>query len=461
MVLVVVVVVLPIWGISQSAGGVVALAAVLIGVCGMYLRAESHRFGGVTLTSCFVTISGFVFGSRAIYIALNDDFSIMNGFGLPGSHAIVIDAMAYVTICMVAYIMGAMALCGKVLRSQRLQLVAVSRKMAALNLTPLYLYGQIGLTVLLLPYGLGAVRSAIYETSDSAYIYLLPTLAHGFDLYFFTHIFSRWWGNRTAGGSVAVLVWFGLTIFHAYLLSNMSPFRGYYLAGLAACAIAFLLIIRHRVSWWFLVGIFAIYPLFKSLGSARAMTNSEMIAEVVLQPTQAYTSDGLKQAFGQYTDLNMLDTLTASLAWEHNRRPYLLSFFYPLVHWIPRSWWKSKPTGGVLADLGYVYSSELKREVPYSPGIIGFLNDDGGKIYMIGAMFLLGIFMRGWELFVLRLQTYEMQIAIWAALFFAALVTVRFLPYQIFYQFLIFIGPCWVCDRFMLKRAVQKRIIAE
>jgi hypothetical protein len=443
-----------IWPFFESEGAVLSLAFILIGLSVWYVAGEAKRFSGLTFTSCFVGTTAFVFGARGIYIALNNDFSITDMLGLQRSYALIVDTMAYVVLGSLAYI------CGARLFTRKAQAAYNARKQygaytaAAVDISSVFIYAQVLLTIILYPVSTQGYRSALYETSDSAYIYLLPTMIHGFDLYFFTHVLARWWQRRNPLALIPVGICGALICVHAYMMSNMSPFRSYYLVGIFVCGVVLLLVTRRKISVWIFVALLVFYPIFKALGTDRTLSNEEMLTEVVLKPFQAYSSEGFHTAFGQATDLNMLDTFAASLNWEHAYRGYILSYLYPLVHWIPRQWWPSKPVGGVLSDTNYVYVASIGREIPYSPGIIGFFNDDGGKIYMLAMMFALGVFMRYWEIFSLRMLSFEMHSAIWATLLLSAIVTVRYLPYQIFYQFLVFFVPCWICDQFIAKRQV-------
>lgn len=435
----------------------VGLAFLLIATSTWYIVIESRVFNGLTFTSCFVGISAFVFGFRALYIGFNDDFSIISTLGLVRSQSVIIGSMRYVICGMVAYLAGACSMTNKAIRERNIRGRRFLSDMAAIDLGAVFIYAQIALTVILAAFsGVGA-RSSLYESYDSAYIYLLPTLVHGFDLYFFTHILVQWWRSRNPLNAVLLGLCGAIIFVHAYLLSYLSSFRSYYLVGLLVCTISVVIVTRKKIGAWVLLAVVAIYPMFKAIGIDRDLSARDLLSEVVMRPIDAYSGHGIEVALGEATDLNMLDTFAASLNWQHSYRGYVLSYLYPFVHWVPRSWWPSKPTNGVLSDTGYVYVAELAREIPYSPGLIGFFNDDGGKVYMIGMMFVLGVFMRYWEIFAMRQKGQEMYTVIWAALLLSSIVSVRYLPYQIFYQFLTLFLPCWLCNCFVPKRKVAEQ----
>ena len=445
-------VLLPAWKLLSADLSVFVLAFVIT-TLGIWHAYDDHKtFKGLTFSSTFTLVSAFVFGARAFYIYFNDDFTILDLLSLPKQMSIVSDAMGCATLGLWAFVLGARMLRRRALNGLRSVEGRIAGLQTSINLSPVYFYAQAGVSFLLLPLALLGDRGMLLDGSNSAYVYLLPTLAHGFDLYFFTHASLKW---QERGGvlNFGFLVISGLfVISHAYLLSNLSPFRGYFLVGLLACGISFLRIYIKRVGIWVGIFLFAIYPIFKAIGTDRTLSNKELIQDIVLNPAAAYSGDGIEAAFGAATDINMLDTLAASLNWDHRFRGYIFSYIYPFVHWIPRAWWPSKPAYGVLSDGGYLWSERLERDIPYSPGIIGFFNDDGGRVYMIIMMFVLGAFIRWWEIVASRVRRLELRHAIWASFFLCAIVSVRYLPYQIFYQFWVFFIPCWLCDRFSVKR---------
>ncbi len=419
--------------------GASVLTGLLIAMSVWFVRHDARAFGGVTFASCFVAVSCFVFAARAIYVIANNDYSIILRLGLPVPVGInhFVDALAWVVSGLGCFIFGAL------FNEQRAAHAAWHRSVQGFlprgrDLTLVFLLLQVAAAAALAPLGLSGRRIALTNTSDNAYIYLLPTLVHGFNLYAYVYVARRVRERPSEIGIFLLLVSFAIVLVDAFFLYNMSNFRGFYTVGVFTVVLATFLIFRGKISVWLLVALFAIYPFFKTLGSDRSLSNEQVIEEVILKPGDSYTKEGMDRAFGYASDINMLDTLIASLNWRHRWRPYFFSYVYPLVHWVPRKVWPGKPRGGVLADVSYTYG------IPYSPGIIGFINDDGGKLYMLLVMGLLGWFMRLWQLWTERLRTYELRIVTWSAFFLTALVTVRYLPYQSFYGFMIFFVPALV-----------------
>ena len=434
--------------IEQSASSTAMLAIVTIGLGGWFTISDALKFGDLTLTACFLAFFAFIYAARAIYISSTNDFSLIARMGLEASYSSISGAMAYVVFGILAYIAGTFTLLPRAMRARqgRMNLESFSNIAYGIDHSWNFVVFQLIFCVLLAPLGLSANKGEIYGISSSAYVYLLPTIVHGFDLYFFIYMMSRLRRTSDIVTFQALIVCTALLLFHAYTLSNMTIFRGFYLVGIFCCGVAALVIRYKRISLCFIVVMIAIYPLFKTLGQDRELTNKEVLATKVMRPQDSYTKEGMEVAFGEATDINMLDTFAASLKWESSHHPYFLSYAYVFVHWIPRGVWPAKPESGILSDMRYTCGA------PYSPGIIGMFNDDGGKMFMIFMMFVLGVFIRWCEIRSNLCRSYEMQVSMYSALLLSALVCTRYLPYQTFYGFLTFYLPCLACDLFLQRK---------
>jgi hypothetical protein len=437
----------PLWFFTNSAHASITVCICIAVVSAWYVDYNAKIYGGLTFSSCFVAVSAFVFVARGIYVSLYNDFGVLTSLAQPPFHHLITDALVYVLYGTLAFIGGALLLERKTVaeRDKSRALPRISLSLSTPNFSLIFLGIQAAFVFVLLPYGAANSRDSLVNESENAYIYLLPTLIHGFNLYIFSYLVSRWIGKR---GSISLLMLSLsclLLLVHAYCMYNMSNFRSFYLVGLFTAGLVFMLARFAKVPVMFMVLVFALYPLFKNMGSDRTLSNKQMVEQVLLRPSDSYDSDGMERAFGEATDINMLDTLVASLNYEHKFHPYVLSDLYVFVHWIPRKVWTSKPAFGVLDDLSYT------QGLPYSPGLIGFFNDDGGKLYMVIAMGFLGALFKWCEMLTLRIRGRELYLAVWAALFLAILISVRCLPYQAFYGFLAFFVPCLLlnwCVRF-------------
>ncbi len=434
---------LPLWLFTNSAAASLALCACITAVSVWYVVHDARIHGGLTFSSCFVAVSAFVFVARGLYISVFNDFDLLTALGQPAEHRQITNALAYVLYGTLALIFGALLLERKAVEAQEKYR---NQGKIALSLVPpdlslVFIGLQIGFFLVLLPYGEAQARASLAGASDSAYVYLLPTLIHGFNLYIFSYLVSGWIRKRGVMSFLTLLSSIALMLSHAYCLYNMSNFRGFYLIGIFTAVIVFMLARLGKVPVLLLLLLFALYPLFKNIGSDRTLSNKEMVQNVLLNPHTSYNGEGMERAFGSDTDINMLDTLVASLNYEHKFHPYVWTYLYVFVHWIPRSVWPGKPPFGITADVSYT------NGFPFTPGIIGFFNDDGGKIYMIIVMGFLGALFKWCEILVLRIRGMELYLCVWAALFLTSLVTVRYLPYQAFYGFLVFFVPTWLLNR--------------
>jgi MFS family permease len=428
---------LPLWFVTNSAPASITVCICIAVVSAWYVGYNARIYGGLTFSSCFVAVSAFVFVARGVYVSLYNDFGILTSLAQPPFHHLITDALIYVLFGTLAFIWGALLLERKTVaefeKSHARPRMTLS--LAVPNLSLVFLGIQLAFVFVLLPYGTAQDRESLANASVNAYIYLLPTLIHGFNLYFFAYMVAGW---SRKPGTTKLLMLMGslmLMVLNAYCMYNMSNFRGFYLIGLFTGSLVFMLARFGKVPVLILVVIFAAYPLFKNMGSDRTLSNKEMVESVLLSPGASYNKGGMERAFGEATDINMLDTLVASLNYEHKWHPYILSDLYVFVHWIPRSLWPSKPLYGILDDLSYT------QGLPYSPGLIGFFNDDGGKLYMVVAMGFLGALFKWCEMLTLRIRWRELFLCVWAAFFLTALVTVRYLPYQVFYGFMVFFVP--------------------
>ena len=421
----------------------------------VYVVTEERVFGGINFCSCFLLVSGFVFSSRGLYIAVAEDFSIIGGFGLPATWDVPIDTIRWVIFGHLFYMTGATVYRSKTIRAlRRMKTPQFSQRVEASRF-PVYVWllMQLCLAGPLVPLGLMRGRTVLTDTSENAYVYLLPTLIHGFNLYATVAIALRAREKRNAGAMLLLLISLAIVFIDAFLMHNLSQFRGFYLVGLLATSVG-LLVVYRGVSTWAMCALFCLYPIFKTAGSDRSLDNQEMMYRLFTNGGESYSQVGLERAFGEASDVNMLDTFAASLNWQHAYRGYVLSYLYPLVHFVPRRFWPSKPEGGVLSDTGYTLG------MPYSPGIIGFFNDDGGVLYMLIMMAVLGAFMRYWEFLCLKIRDRTLQVCTFSAFFISSIVTVRYLPYQVFYGFLVFFVPCLLChgmSTFAARYSVRKK----
>lgn len=415
------------------------LVAVLLYISFWFGVRESREHSGVSFSSLFILISTFVFGARALYIAVYKDFSVLQFFGLRCEWPTIIEPLCWVIVGHIAFITG-----GDVLRPSSTRgggnHLRVTSSESVLRSAPYWLLIQGGITVALMVSGAGRDKNSLASISDNAYVYALPMLTHGVNLYAGTVVALAARNSRSIFKYSLLAVSASVVLSDAYLLANLTTSRSFYLIGIFAYAIALMIAFQGKVALWVVILLLAMYPSFKTLGQNRSTNSDELLVNLTEDPFGSYSQEGFRVAFdGKSTDINMLDTFAASLNWEHQYRPYALSYLYVFVHPIPRAIWPGKPKNGVLADDGYLFG------IPYIGGIIACFNDDGGKVYMVFMMGLLGAFIRSWERLVQRIRDQSLRISVWAILFLTTLITVRALPFQSCVFFGIMYVPCIGC----------------
>jgi len=115
------------------------------------------------------------------------------------------------------------------------------------------------------------------------------------------------------------------------------------------------------------------------------------------------------------------------------------------LHLIPRAIWKSKPEKGVTQDMGYT------KGAPTSPGIAGFFLIDGGLVWMLLCMAVLGYLISLLDWTILTMRPGYLQCCLIAIVTVNAMFLTRFFLWQYFYQVLYAAIPCialaWYVNR--------------
>ena len=147
--------------------------------------------------------------------------------------------------------------------------------------------------------------------------------------------------------------------------------------------------------------------------------------------------------------MNIFDTFVAAAKAEPKFYPYLWSWAYVPLHFVPRATWPSKPKRGVTMDLSFM------RGAPYCPGIAGFLLLDGGFAWMLGAMFSLGFLVALLDAWVFTMPRGYLQYCLVGIVTVNAMFLTRFLLWQYFYQMLYAMIPIMVLAWWFGKSARQ------
>jgi len=145
------------------------------------------------------------------------------------------------------------------------------------------------------------------------------------------------------------------------------------------------------------------------------------------------------QAYWQFYDsrgdMNIFDTFLAAKRAEPAFYPYVWSWAYVPLHFIPRAFWKGKPERGVTQDLRFM------RDAPYCPGIVGFFLLDGGLLWMLGSMAVLGLLLATLDIWVFTLPRGYVQYCLIGVVTVNAMFLTRFFLWQYFYQMLYAMIP--------------------
>jgi hypothetical protein len=224
-------------------------------------------------------------------------------------------------------------------------------------------------------------------------------------------------------------------------MREVSSFRGFYLAGVMIVGIAVLMRLKSRVGYaWLILPILLLQPLFQYLGEQRGMTNQEL-AEVDLV-TDVVAGRSLAETYWQFYDskgdMNIFDTFVAAYKYEPRWYPYAWSWLYVPLHFIPRALWEGKPKKGITID------GQFAREAPTSPGIAGFFLLDGGLIWMLLSMTLLGYLVSWLDWYILTMRSGYLQACLIGIVTINGMFLSRVFLWQYFYGVLYAVIPCVV-----------------
>jgi hypothetical protein len=96
---------------------------------------------------------------------------------------------------------------------------------------------------------------------------------------------------------------------------------------------------------------------------------------------------------------------------------------------------------------------------PYSPGIPGFFLLDGGRVWMVICMFVLGCVVMGLDLFLYTLPRSALSGVLIGAATVYALYLPRFLLWQYVYGMLFFIVPGVIVWFMLVRRSNARRAL--
>jgi hypothetical protein len=388
----------------------------------------------------FIFMSFLFFSVRPIYLIVENDYRLFMGlFRIRADLTAVGDALWWGTAALLCFALGAY-LAPRVNRRwfQRRRLKASAHAQALVSVRATYALMCLQLLSLPLMFGIARGGRGLYGSAFGAYLYDLPVLLQSIHIVAVVVLLERYLRTKTPQSLVLLGVSVFLFLDFTWLMRGVSMFRGFYITGLMIVCIAALQRIKGRVGFaWLIIPIIVVQPFFKYLGEVRGQGNEvvaegDIMEEVVGNRTLAETYWTFYDSRG---DMNIFDTFVAARNAEPKFYPYAWSWLYVPLHLIPRALWSSKPRKGITMDIGFL------RGFPYSPGIAGFLLLDGGLIWMLGSMALLGFLISTLDGWVATLPRGYLQCCLIAIVTVNAMFLSRFLLWQYVYQILYSMIP--------------------
>lgn len=420
--------------------GTSAAVWLLVG-CQLVLLIGEVRRRQVTGVGAFIFMSFLFFGVRPVYLLLEKDYWLFTQlFRIRVGLNELTDALWWASAALVCFALGASLF-------PRLHTMWLRRRRALNNtesVRPLVSQKLCGalmaFQVLTLPVMLYLARGgrSLYASAFGAYAYDLPVPLQAVHIITVVVLFERFLRRKTPATVTMLSASVVLFLIFTWLMRDVSLFRGFYIAGVMIVGIAVLQRFRGRVGYaWLILPIVVLQPFFQYLGAARGAGNEEfaeagLVEEVLQNRTLAETYWQFYDAKG---DMNIFDTFVAAKDSEPAFKPYAWSWLYVPLHFVPRAIWQGKPKQGITMDMTFT------RGAPYSPGIAGMFLRDGGLLWMLLSMFVLGYLLSWLDWYVLTMPRGYVQYCLIGIVTVNAMFLTRFFLWQYFYQMLYAIIP--------------------
>lgn len=424
----------PMVGSTSAVWVLVASQAALL--LGQIMRRQ------VTGVGAFIFMSFLFFGMRPIYLIVEKDYWLFQSiYRIRVSMDEIGISMWWATLAMIIFACGAalfpMLRKAYLVRRRTANALSVSRPFVPKSAAFLLLVAQmVTLPVMLV---LSRFGTSLYGSGFGAYAYDLPVPMQAIHVFSVVVILERFLRSRNAGTISMLVVSSALFLAFTWLMRDVSSFRGFYITGVMIVGIAVLMRLKGRVGYaWLIIPIILLQPLFQYLGAQRGMKNEDLaqvgIVEEVLQDRT------LGQAYWEFYDskgdMNIFDTFVAAYKYEPSFYPYVWSWLYVPLHFVPRAIWPSKPKKGITMD------ARCTRGAPTSPGIAGFFLLDGGLFWMLLSMGVLGYLLSWMDWYVLTMRPGYLQSCLIGIFTINAMFLTRFFLWQYFYQVLYAAIPC-------------------
>lgn len=408
----------------------------------LLLFVNEARKGQVTGAGAFLFMSFLFFGMRPIYLLLEKDYRLLiNLFRVGVDWDKISSAMWWATLAAACFSIGVQLAprlhrhCFVRRRKKNSEPAAKAPNTRSLMFT--LLVSQVA-SLLVMVFMASRGRS-LYGSALGAYIYELPVPLQAVQIIAVAVITERFLRQRILFNFALVVGSLLLLLIFTWFMRDVTSFRAFYLTGLMIAGLVVLHLCKPRVGFgWLVVPIILVLPLFQYLGSQRTLDNEELAEEEAV--AEVYQDRGLLMSYwtfyrAQGGDMNIFDTFVAANQAEVKQRPYLLAWLYVPVHLVPRALWEGKPRKGILQDMSFT------RGAPMSPGIAGFFLLDGGKLWMLGCMLLLGYLVSYLDYYVLTLRSGYVRAVLIGILVANGMFLTRVFLWQYFYQVLYIVVP--------------------
>jgi len=410
-------------------------------------------------------IGGFLFmyflffGVRPIYIVLENDYDLFSRiFRTSIQQSDIVSSMWWATLSLIIFFLGALSFRRITTNHVKITIPTLSNlSKNKLQITKKQLNFLLFLQfILLIP--LFALSSAgrlnLYGTAYGAYLYDLPMILQGLELISFLVIFNAWKQRRISLAHLLISV--SLFLSFSWFMRNLSMFRGFYITGLLSGILALVILSRKRFGYTLLILLVVLFqPIFALVGKNRGVQNSGLLDSLGSEFGSVDPPSYFQLIWNYYNsngDMNIFDSFVIQLNHHPLFQPYLWSWFYIPMHIIPRALWATKPSGGITQDLSYL------GDAPIGPGIVGYFFADGGYIWMLLCMFVLGFLVAFLDYKLFCLPNQVLRSCLMAVSVVNAMFLTRFFLWQYFYQFLYTALPCVLTLKFL--RQMRQRPLA-
>jgi hypothetical protein len=419
------------------------------------LLADQIKTRQVSGVGAFMFLYFLFMSVRAIYLYVESDYAtLVAQFAIRPDLHVITSAMWWATCALLCFAFGARAAFGfhrswllrRRARADRQP--AKQRYVAPIVTIPLLMFQLVAVVIM---FFLASMRRGIYGTESGAYLYDVPMLLQAVHIISLVCIYGLFLQRKTLDSALALAISCLFLLIMTWLMREVSIFRGYYITGLMICGIAVLQQAKQRVSyWWLIVPVVALQPLFGYLGAERRLSNEELLEQDVAE--EIYADESLADAYWNFYsskgDMNIFDTFVGATKTSPRFYPYTWSWIYVPLHFIPRALWPGKPKRGITQDISFT------RGAPLSPGIVGFFLLDGGFVWMLASMFVLGYLLATLDGFVLTMPAGYLRSSLVGIVVVMAMFFSRLLLWQYFYQTLYMIVVVVIISLFVRKISV-------